>query len=52
MRQDEFIKEIEKLSGRYSPLQVFQDACRMMALAIHSALLCFDPACGEAWEGE
>ena len=52
MKREEFIKEIEKLSGRYSPLQVFQDACRMMALAIHSALLCFDPAAKERAERE
>ena len=52
MTNEEFIRMVEKLSGRYSPLQVFQDACRMMALAIHSALLCFDPAAKERAERE
>ena len=52
MTNEEFIRMVEKLSGAYSPLQVFQDACRMMALAIHSALLCFDPAAKERAERE
>ena len=52
MTNEEFIRMVEKLSGRYSPLQLFQDACRMMALAIHSALLCFDPAAKERAERE
>ena len=52
MTNEEFIRMVEKLSGRYSPLQVFQDACRMMALAIHSALLCFDPAAKHCAEKE
>ena len=39
MTQGEFIKIVEGLADKYSPLQVFQDACRMMALAIHSPLI-------------
>ena len=52
MTNEEFIRMVVKLSGAYSPLQVFQDACRMIALAIHSALLCFDPAAKERAERE
>ena len=39
MSQDEFIKMVEGLADKYSPMQVFQDACRMMALSIHSPLI-------------
>lgn len=49
---EEFIRKIEKLAVRYSPIQVFQDACRMMAIAIHSPLIVFDMKEKEAIEKE